>query len=132
MNTKTVGDISEAMVLAALVRVGKNVLIPWGDNLRYDMAYDEGGKLIRIQCKTARDLGNGSLEFPASSCTAHRGTGRKNYRGEIEFFGVYAPSTQKVYLVPVDDVGINSATLRVEPSKNGQKRNMRWAENYVV
>jgi hypothetical protein len=132
MNTKTVGDISEAMVLAALVRVGKDVLIPWGDNLRYDMAYDDDGKLIRVQCKTAQDLGNGSFTFPTASSQAHRGKGRRNYRGQIEFFGVYCPSTQEVYLVPVDDVGLSSATLRVEPSVNNQTKKVRWAKDYVV
>lgn len=132
MNTKAIGNISEAMVLAALVRTGKNVLIPWGDNLRYDMAYDDGGKLIRIQCKTAQDLGNGSITFPTASSSVHRGGRRKNYRGQIEFFGVYSPLTREVYLVPVDDVGISHATLRIELSVNNQIRKVRWAKDYVV
>ncbi len=132
MNTKTVGNISEAMVLAALVRTGKDVLIPWGDNLRYDMAYDDGGQLIRVQCKTARGLNNGSVSFAASSSYSHRGGKKKDYRGQIEFFGVYCPLTQQVYLVPVDDVGVSNAILRIEPSGNNQTKRVRWAKDYVV
>ena len=54
MNTKDVGDKTVAMVLAALVRKGKTLLLPFGDNRRYDLAVDEGGRLVRVQCKTAR------------------------------------------------------------------------------
>src|SRR5947207_473641 len=45
------GKTSEAVILAALVRLGKSVLIPWGEE-RYDLALDEGGRLVRIQSKT--------------------------------------------------------------------------------
>jgi len=132
MNAKTVGDISEAMVLAALVRVGKDVLIPWGDNLRYDLAYEEGGKLIRVQCKTARPVGNGSITFPTSSRLGNPGGKRRDYRGQIEFFGVYYPPIQEVYLVPVNSVGVSLANLRIEPPGNNQAKKILWAKDYVV
>jgi len=48
MSTKDIGNISEVMVLAALTRTGCSVLRPFGDNLRYDLAIDDGGKLIRV------------------------------------------------------------------------------------
>ena len=132
LNTKTVGDITEAMVLAALARAGKSVLIPWGDNLRYDMAYEEGRQLIRVQCKTGSLQESGSIVFPTASCSAHRGGKRKNYRGQIDLFGVYCPQTGDVYLVPVDDVGVSSAHLRVRSPENGVKKGIRWAKDYVV
>jgi PD-(D/E)XK endonuclease len=42
------GKTSEAVILAALVTLGKHVLIPWGEE-RYDLALDEGRILVRIQ-----------------------------------------------------------------------------------
>ena len=60
MNSKDVGEISEGMVLAALLRARKIVLRPFGDNQRYDLVVDEDGTFVRIQCKTARlkDVGS--------------------------------------------------------------------------
>ena len=56
MNSKHVGDTSEAQVIAALLKMGKNVLLPFGDNQRYDVVIEEKGKFIRIQVKTAREI----------------------------------------------------------------------------
>ena len=42
---------SEAVILAALVKLGKSVLIPSGEE-RYDLALDEGASWVRMQCKT--------------------------------------------------------------------------------
>ena len=41
-NPTSKGKTSEAMILAALVHLGKSVWIPWGEE-RYDLAIDEGG-----------------------------------------------------------------------------------------
>ena len=39
----------------------------------------------------------------------------------------YSAELNKVYLVPVEDVGTTRAHLRLEPSKNNQEKNVRWA-----
>ena len=41
----------------------------------------------------------------------------------------YSAKLNKVYLVPFEDVGTTRAHLRLEPSKNHQKKNVRWAKN---
>src|SRR5438045_265521 len=47
-NTTRKGKTTEAVILSLLVQHGKSVLIPWGEE-RYDLALDEGGRLVRIQ-----------------------------------------------------------------------------------
>ncbi|MEA2446762.1 MAG: hypothetical protein QOK47_399, partial [Actinomycetota bacterium] len=47
-------------------------------------------------------------------------------------FGVYCPTTDGVYLVPVGEVGLNLGTLRVVPTRNNQTRKIRWAKDYEV
>jgi hypothetical protein len=49
-NPTSKGKTSEAVILAALVKLGKSVLIPWGEE-RYDLGLDEDSRLVRIQCK---------------------------------------------------------------------------------
>jgi PD-(D/E)XK endonuclease len=53
-NTSKKGEITETIVLAELVQLGYECLLPWGHEHRYDIAIDDDGKLVRIQCKTSR------------------------------------------------------------------------------
>jgi PD-(D/E)XK endonuclease len=57
---------------------------------------------------------------------------RKSYRGDVEFFGVYSPDTNKVYLIPVDVVPEGWATLRLKKPKNNQEKKIIWAADYEL
>jgi hypothetical protein len=129
MNSKDKGNTTEAMILAALIRVDRNVLVPWGDNLRYDLAYDDNGQLIRVQCKTGR-YRKGAVVFATCSSMAHRGKRARNYRGQADFFGVYCPQLRKTYLVPVNECGRRSCTLRLRAPKNKQITKVRLAADF--
>jgi hypothetical protein len=131
---KDVGDESQAMVLARLVQAGKQVPTPFGENVRYDLVIDEGDHFVRVQIKTGR-MRNGVIRFNTCSYTYHHRNNRgmkvykHDYRGQADVFGVYCPETDGVYLVPVDDVGMNGGSLRVEPTRNSQMKRIRWAED---
>jgi hypothetical protein len=132
--TSNIGETSRWQVIAALTRRGKQLLLPIGDHLRYDLVIDEGGTFIRVQCKTGR-LRNGVVWFPTCSFTSRHQPGtyaRRSYRGEVEFFGVYCPDNGKCYLVPVDKVAPFAGYLRIDPPRNGQKTRLRWAEDYEL
>lgn len=134
---KKVGDRSEAHVLAALVEVYEEVFLPWGENCRADFLVSDDGELRRVQAKSGR-LRSGAVVFNTSSFTYHhpnnRGTRpyRRDYRGEADLFAVWCPETDRVYIVPVDDVPVNGARLRIEPTRNGQSVGVRWASDYEV
>lgn len=130
MNSKDVGEKSEGQILAALLRSDKKVLIPFGDNQRYDMVIDEGDRFIRVQCKTARLTKKGVIAFQTCSSSTHRGGEKKNYKGQADLFGIYCPPLNKVYFIPVDNVGDRQCFLRLERPLNGQKSNIRWAKDY--
>ena len=53
-NTSEIGNRTEGIVLAALLQAGYRPLLPFGDGHPYDIAFDDGGKLSRAQCKTGR------------------------------------------------------------------------------
>ena len=46
-DTSKVGNISTAQVLAALIRMGKFVLLPFGEGRRYDLAIEEDDGRMR-------------------------------------------------------------------------------------
>ncbi len=131
MNTKTVGQLSEAIILAEFMKRGEVVLLPFGDNERYDIVLDRDGEFIRVQCKTARYV-RGCVDFSTASSQVHRDKGRQNYIGQADLFAVYCPPLGKVYIVPVATASKNSMCLRIEPTKNNQDTGVNWASDYEM
>lgn len=128
MTPSQVGERAEAAVLAALACAGKDVLVPFGGQRRYDLAYEENGRLVRVQCKSGREE-KGAIVFRIYSIS--RGPAR-DYRDDADVFGVYCHDRGEIYLVPVGDVPSFAAALRLDPPKNGQRSGVRWAEPYLL
>jgi hypothetical protein len=131
MNTKTVGDFSEAKLLVALLKQGRVILQPWGDNQRYDFAIDEGeGRISRVQVKTGRLSPNKAVVWVDAKSFSSRGS--KGYQGEVEFIGAFCPALDRVYLVPIAQIGKKGFTLRLETPKNGQRKRVLWAKDFEI
>lgn len=127
MNTKDIGNIAEVKVLGDLVSAGERVLIPWGDNLRYDLAVDDNGNLIRLQVKNAR-YRKGVVKIKAYR-SEYNNTTPQGYQDEIDFVAAYCPDLEEIYYVSIDECSKN-ITLRVDPPKSKNK-NIRWARDYT-
>ena len=132
---KDVGDKTTLAVMLALRMAGLRVLVPFGENTRYDLVIEDGERLARVQCKTGR-LRSGAIRFNTCSTYGHHlrpRNARRGYHGEIDYFAIFCPDTEKVYLVPIDELDVRTgAALRVEPSRNGQSRYIRFARDYEV
>jgi hypothetical protein len=132
---KDVGDRSQLAVMLALRRAGFDLLVPFGENTRYDLVIDDGRALSRVQCKTGR-LRDGAVRFNVCSCYGHHqrpGESRRGYQGQVDFFGVYCPETAGVYLVPIEELPLKSqAALRVEEPRNNQGLRIRKASDYEI
>ncbi len=125
------GKRTEAKILSELVDAGRSVLIPWGEE-RYDLALDEGGRLVRIQCKTGI-LRGGCVDFKTCVADIRRPLGDGGYHGQIEAFAVYCPQINMSYLVPIEAVpGPTMARLRIDPTRNGQLYGVRWAQDFLL
>lgn len=117
-------------MLGALVERDLAVLIPFGEGHPYDLVVQTRGVLfLRVQCKTARVL-NGCLRFNSRSTDHGRGPG--SYEGLADLFGVYCPRPAGVYLVPVNQVPRFEAFLRLEPTRNNQRRGVRHAADFAI
>jgi hypothetical protein len=132
---KRIGDRSALAIMLALHNAGLDLLLPFGENTRYDLVVDLDSRLVRVQCKTGR-LRNGAVFFATCSAYGHHQnpqTYRRDYADEIDYFAVYCPETSGVYLIPIEDVSSkSSAALRVTPALNGQARRVRLASKYEV
>jgi len=127
-----VGQRTEAIVLAELVKRGHKVLVPFGTNHRYDFVLDTQDGFLRVQCKTGR-LYNGVIRFNTVSIRSNtRQTFRRSYRGDADLFLVYCPETDRVYAVDVEEAASGKGALRVAPTANSQARRVRWAAEYEL
>lgn len=87
---------------------------------------------MKIQCKTGR-LREGAVRFSAQSVQSNTGrTQLKPYSGEVDWFAVYCPDNDRVYMIPADDVPSTAMYLRVEKPRNQQRKRVRWAEDYAL
>lgn len=122
------GDAGEALVLAALLRAGCRVLVPFGASHPFDLAVLCGERtIIRVQCKVAWHSG-GCLEF--NSAGTDHGKGNVSYVGRAEVFGVADLSSGEVYAVPVAEARTRMTRLRLTPTRNNQAVGVRMAADH--
>lgn len=132
INTKTIGDINEAICMTELLKRNISISIPWGDNQSYDMIMDYQNKLYKIQCKTSRCvIENETFMIPTESY--HTNTTTKythSYQGKIDFF--ITQYKEKVYLIPIEKTHKSAFQLRLVPTKNNQVIGINFAEEYEL
>lgn len=89
MTPSQVGERADAAVMAALAAAGKHILLPFGQK-RYDLAYEEDGKLIKVQVKSGRETA-GAIFFRTHSAIRERS---RDYSEDADVFGVYCHDRQ--------------------------------------
>jgi hypothetical protein len=131
-STNTKGNVAEAAITLAAIKLGVDVLKPVGEHGRYDLAFDVGTRVLRVQCKWGaadRDV----IYVHTSRCrTKRRGYVRTTYmRDEIDALAVYCGELDCCYLLPVEMVaGRYAVHLRLRPPKNAQRAAVNWAADY--
>lgn len=124
-----VGARAEREVAYALERSGWHVYLPmFAAHARIDLVAAREGELLGVQVKTARRLGD-AIVFRTCSNTANV---PRDYRGEVDAFGVYSPELDRAFLVPAADMPIRSCSLRLAPARSGQVKGTRLAADYEL
>ena len=118
----------------AATRLGIPVLKPVAEHGRFDMAFEIGPDLLRVQCKWGRLERGGAVivvHVGGSYCTPS-GHVHSTYReDEIDLLAVYCGDLDRCYLLPSSKVANCSALqLRLEPPKNGQRACINLANDY--
>ena len=133
--TNDTGSISESAITTRFLQLGYTVYFPYGGKQRYDMVIEnDEGQIWRVQCKTAQMQNNGTIIVfhTASHNVALKDKRMRHYRGQCDFFAAYCEELNKVYLLPVDQVGTARAKLRLASAKNNQEEKVRWAKDYEL
>ena len=132
MNSKYKGNITELECMLAFMKLGYNVLTPYGDCERYDFVVDKNNKFYKIQSKTSSSDDEGaSFKFSCRSCNRKDGAIMHHTytKEEIDYF--ITSFNEIIYLIPVEECG-SDKRLRLKPAKNGQVRGITWAKDYEL
>ena len=126
--TKQKGDIAEAYVTFLLKKNGFTVLIPWGEDNRYDLVSEKNGVFKRIQVKYVSTR-NGGLEVAIRSVNNYNIIHYSSK--DIDIIAAYSPEQNKVYLIPLNSVKNRSQVkLRLTPTINKQNKYVTMATKY--
>jgi hypothetical protein len=125
------GAVAETAVAHAAARVGIGVLKPLAPE-RYDLAFDVGGRLLRVQCKWASRRGDVVTIYCYSSCRAATGLTRKTYsRNDADLIVGYCCELERCYVVSAERFdGRHQVDLRLTPTRNNQSLRINWARDY--
>lgn len=125
------GNISESIVLSAYLRAGFTVSIPFGAGAPYDLIVDAGTGLYRIQVKTGW-LRKGCILYKTQRRVreAHPYATRRYMESEVDYFAIYYPLTDSIYVVPFK-MWSGSGCLRLDSVRNGQQKLIRWASDFT-
>ena len=133
MDTNRIGAIAECAIEAELVRLGFNVLRPVVED-RYDLAVDLGGRLVRIQCKSAPMRGDVVVVRARTNRRAPEGYRRTVYTpDEVDVIAAYAPDLDRCFGIPMRDFPASgSMYIRVSPTRNQQRAGLHFGDDYPL
>lgn len=117
----------------SFLKLGYQVCKPLVSDSKYDFIVDINHKLYRIQVKTASlSKDEDYIEIHTeSSHTNTKGTVYHHYSAEnVDYFATMY--NHQCYLIPIEKIGNRSFRLRLKPTKNGQTKNINFAENFKL
>jgi PD-(D/E)XK endonuclease len=99
---------------------------------RYDLLFDIGSRLLRVQCKTAPRHGDVIVLRNGTNRYTPSGYVRTRYAAtEVDGVAAYCFDLDECFYVPIDDLaGKALVHLRLAPARNGQLAGVTMARDY--
>jgi prevent-host-death family protein len=135
LSTNQKGGIAETAITAAATKLGIPVFRPVVEHGRYDLGFEIGDRIYRVQCKWGGLQGGAVIRVNLTSswCTP-TGYERRYYtEDEIDLVAVYCNELDRCYLLPAKLVaGRRCIDLRLKPTKNGQRACLNLAVDFEL
>jgi prevent-host-death family protein len=130
------GAIAETKIAAAATELGIPVLRPIVEHGRYDLGFEMGDRILRVQCKWGRlDRKAGVIIVSVyTSRLTPSGYVRTSYtEDEIDLVAVYCGELDRCYLLPSTLIaGRRAIHLRLTPPRNGQRAAIQSASDFEL
>jgi hypothetical protein len=132
LSTDQKGAVAELAIAHAAAELGVGVFKPLTDGERYDLIFETGVQLIRVQCKWAPLDGQTVLVRCYSNRRAREGLRRRSYTAnEADAIAAYCPALDRCFFIPAARFdGHYQVVLRLQPSRNNQRLGINWAEGF--
>jgi hypothetical protein len=132
LTTDQKGAIAETAIVHAAVKLGIGVYKPISEGGRYDLIFDIGRRLLRVQCKWATRCGDVMAVRTYSSRRSRNGNLKRSYTAdEVDVIAVYCLDVDRCYLLQVDHFdGRTEFQLRLKPCRNNQRLRINWASDF--
>jgi prevent-host-death family protein len=113
--------------------LGIQVLTPLTEHARYDLAFEIGGRLYRVQCKAAFRRGDVLVVNLVRHRVTTRGHVQRVYSpDEIDAIAAYSDELDECFVLPIDVIaGMRSIYLRLSPALNGQRGAVNMAQDFA-
>ena len=130
LSTDQKGAIAESAIVHAATKLGIGVYVPFSDGERYDLIFDLGRRLVRVQCKWAPRQGDVVIVRAYSCRRTADGLRRRGYGAEeIDAIAAYCPELDRCYYLPGSEWWVESrsscASLRAATIKRGASTGRR-------
>ena len=137
MDSNQEGNINQKAVELELEKLGALVYNKSGEGGKVDFLFTfDYKKWYRIQSKKASIYPSRSKGTLWIKSIGHTRKDQKlisyDYVGVVDFISGYYAALDKCYLIPIDKVGKRGITLRLLPTKNGQKKGINWAKDFEL
>jgi hypothetical protein len=130
MNTKSKGNKAESVILAEFIKYDIPVLLPFGDNEKYDLVIDLNGVFKSVQVKYGRYM-NGCVVADTRHRVGAKRIEYETYGGKVDFIALWCEELDTKYLIPISEGNKTNITLRVDtPKNNSCISTIIWATDY--
>jgi hypothetical protein len=132
LSTDQRGSVAELAIIHHAARLGLGVARPLTDGHRYDLIFELGDRLLRVQCKSAARNGDVVVVRCRSCRRSASGFVRRAYHAhEVDLLAAYCAEVDRSYLfLPETFSGRTALQLRLSPARNNQRRGINKAEDF--
>ncbi|KKQ24657.1 MAG: hypothetical protein US40_C0014G0017 [Candidatus Roizmanbacteria bacterium GW2011_GWC2_37_13] len=109
MNSKQKGSIAVAQCIAKLYKLGYEVLLPVGDRNPYDLVFDNGKRLYKVQVKFAGKSSRGDYKAGLRIAGGNRSFNyvKKYKKNDFDFLFIFTEDNRS-YLIKWNEITIRN------------------------
>ena len=130
VNSKMIGNVGEAKVLAKLVELQIPVYVQFGDNEPADYLILVNNKPYKVQVKTSKTFDGETTKFDLASSTFHRKNGYKHKcsKEEVDLFMCYDYCTNRIFIFDNEKPKV-AVNVRYVSTRNNNIKHVNFAKD---
>jgi PD-(D/E)XK nuclease superfamily protein len=129
IHSKRRGELAEAAFLHKAAGLGLTVAKPWGDSNRFDFIVETGGRMVRVQVKSAYS-GN---KYGAYYIHVHGAKHTRVYTpSEVDLLAAYIAPMDTWYILPIEIFENRGSCQLLPNSLQGGSRYEKYREAWSL